>query len=122
MAKSENKQVQIIQDYLDKFAQQDQVFAEKYKDPSHSMDGCMEYIRSQARKQAVGGCAMIEDSVVFGWATHYFDEPVNKPAPAKNDGIKAQTIIEAKKAPTTAQKETAKPEEKKQYVQLSLFN
>lgn len=35
---------------------------------------CLNILKNQARKQAVKGCAMVEDQVVFGWAVHYYDE------------------------------------------------
>jgi hypothetical protein len=41
-----------------------------------TLDGFMKYATEEARKQAEKGsmCACIEDSVVFGWAIHYFEE------------------------------------------------
>ncbi len=64
----------IIKNHLDKMAEQDPAFAERYKDKSKSIDGCINYITSKARKQAKGGGAYVEDSVVFGWAAHYYQE------------------------------------------------
>lgn len=108
----------IIQDYLKKVAEQDPVFAEKLADPNKSIDKCFEYIRSQARRQAVSGCAMIEDKVVFGWATHYYcEDKVETPV---------STALKIKKAETPEQKPKAAKIEEKQpkkrsFVQLSLF-
>ena len=41
-----------------------------------TLAGFMNYATEEARKQAEKGarCACIEDSVVFGWAIHYFEE------------------------------------------------
>ena len=41
-----------------------------------TLDGFMKYATEEARKLAEKGasCACIEDSVVFGWAIHYFEE------------------------------------------------
>jgi hypothetical protein len=41
-----------------------------------TLDGFMKYATEEARKQAEKGsrCACVEDSVVFGWAVHYFEE------------------------------------------------
>ena len=36
---------------------------------------CFQYVVAQAKKKASGNCAMIEDSVVYGWAHHYYIEP-----------------------------------------------
>lgn len=40
-----------------------------------NIHACYQYVVAQARKKAVGQCAMIEDSVVYGWAHHYYIEP-----------------------------------------------
>lgn len=65
---------EIIKRHLDKMAQQDFAFAERYKDEKKSLDKCLNYITSEAKKQAKKGCAVIEDAVVFGWAVHYYQE------------------------------------------------
>ena len=41
-----------------------------------TVEGFMRYAREEAQKQAVKGAqyAMIDDSTVFGWAIHYFEE------------------------------------------------
>ena len=47
---------------------------EKMEHPDVSVNGMFEYVMKQARKQAVGGCAMVADDVVYGWGRHYYDE------------------------------------------------
>ena len=41
-----------------------------------TLDDFMKYANDEARKMAEKGanCACIEDSIVFGWAIHYFEE------------------------------------------------
>lgn len=51
-----------------------------------TLKGCIENIRGQAKKEAVGGCAMIDDEVVFGWAVHYFEEDSIHEKLFKEDG------------------------------------
>lgn len=46
----------------------------KMRNPNKTITDMFKYIEKQARKQAVNGCAMIEDQEVFGWAVHYYDE------------------------------------------------
>lgn len=46
----------------------------KMRNPNKNITDMFKYIENQARKQAVNGCAMIEDQEVFGWAVHYYDE------------------------------------------------
>lgn len=47
---------------------------EKYLSEEKSLSQMVQFIKSEAKKQAVNGVAMIEDEEVFGWAIHYFDE------------------------------------------------
>lgn len=47
---------------------------EKLNNPNKSIDKMFSYVRSQAKKKAVNGCAVISDAEVFGWAVHYYDE------------------------------------------------
>ena len=51
---------------------------EKYLNEEKSLKQMVEYIKSEAKKQAVNGMAMIEDEEVYGWAIHYFDEANEK--------------------------------------------
>lgn len=50
---------------------------DKYLNEEKSLSQMISYIRSEAKKQAKNGVAMIEDDVVYGWAIHYFDETNN---------------------------------------------
>ena len=82
----------IIKAHLDKMAQQDFAFAERYKAEGKSLDKCINYITSQARKQAKGGGAYVEDAVVFGWAVHYYQEDdTNLELP--KDKVKAEVSV-----------------------------
>lgn len=47
---------------------------EKLNNTNKSIDKMFSYIRNQAKKKAVNGCAVISDTEVFGWAVHYYDE------------------------------------------------
>ena len=51
---------------------------EKYLNEEKSLKQMVEYIKSEAKKQAVNGMAMIEDEEVYGWAIHNFDETNEK--------------------------------------------
>jgi len=78
---------EIIKDHLDKMAQQDAAFAERYKLETKNLDDCIKYITSEARKQAKNNCAAIQDAVVFGWAVHYYQEDN-----VKVDNVKAKVV------------------------------
>lgn len=101
-----------IERYLLKRAVSDPELATKLKDPSKSIEGCMKYIKDQARKKAINGCAMIEDEVVYGWAMHYYDEASAEPQASTATTIKAEKSKKAEK----------QEEDKPGFVQLSLFD
>lgn len=61
-----------VKDYLDDFARKDKQFAKKYQQSGKTIKGCFAYILNQARK--MGSQAFCDDSEVFNWAVHYYDE------------------------------------------------
>lgn len=116
---------QTIKAYLDKMAQQDFAFAERYKSEKKSLDQCCKYIMSEAKKQAKNGCAAVEDSIVYGWAVHYYQE---------DDVVIEKTNIHQVVTPKADKPKVEKPKEikpikalvkdksdKEKCVQLDLF-
>lgn len=63
-----------IEDHLKEVAAKDPVFAQKMQNPEKNIDGCMRYIMMMAREELDGKAGFVDDAVVFGWATHYYDE------------------------------------------------
>ena len=64
-----------IQTYLENRAKTDSLFAETYRKANKSIEECIKYIYSQARKLAKGGNAVgVDDATVYRWAVHYYDE------------------------------------------------
>ena len=66
-----------------------------------TLQGCLENIRTKAQKQAVKGCAMIDDEVVFGWAVHYFEEDSIEEKLFKEDGTEFKAKTSPKKPSKT---------------------
>ena len=56
-------------------AEIDQRLLDGLESKDKNIHACFQYIVAQAKKKASGNCAMIEDSVVYGWAHHYYIEP-----------------------------------------------
>jgi hypothetical protein len=117
---------QTIKAHLDKMAQQDFAFAERYKDEKKTLDECVKYIMAEAKKQAKNGCAAIEDAVVFGWAVHYYQEENVK----VEGNVKAKVVTpKAEKPKEVAKVKEIKPikalvkdkENNNKCVQLDLF-
>ena len=110
----------IIKDYVEKFAQGDAVLASKYEKSGKDIEGCCRYIKSEARKQAQNGCAVIKDDEVFGWAIHYFDEGLKAPKDSPRAEVKVAPSAEMpKKAVSLANRKPKAPKEDE--CQLSLF-
>lgn len=106
-----------------------------------TLDGFMSYATEEARKIAEQGArsACIEDSVVFGWAIHYFEEESiegtlynedgteyakPKPAPKKKEKPKKTEKV-APPSPVPQKTKNTPPEppaEKTSEPQLSLFD
>lgn len=127
MASFEN----IIREYLQSKAAEDAVFGEKYRAKcSKDKDvvaGCCAYIKSEAKKKAKGGCAVIEDAEVFGWAMHYIDEDIQEPKNAPQARTEVKTAEQFKEdalnpAKNAVSKPNPKPKAPKvDECQLSLF-
>ena len=47
---------------------------DKYLNEEKCLSQMISFIKSEAKKQAKDGAAMIEDEVVYSWAIHYWDE------------------------------------------------
>ena len=109
-----------VKKHLDKMAEQDFAFAERYKDEKKSIEECAKYIMQEARKQAKNGCAAIEDAVVYGWAVHYYQEENIKVDSAPKAKVVAPKVEKPKEVkPIKALVKDKKNENK--CVQMDLF-
>lgn len=98
---------QIVLDEMNRrVADGDELLATAMQSADKDIHACWSYITAQARKQAVGSCAMIKDEVVFAWAHHYYIE--------SKETIDAETKV--KKAPKEKTAEEKKAEETKKKV------
>ncbi len=92
-----------------------------------TLTGFMRYATDEARKLAEKGasCACVEDSVVFGWAIHYFEEDSIEGTLYNSDGSvysapKPQKSSTSKPAALKEVKPITKPKEKT-LEQMSVF-
>lgn len=60
-----------IQQYLDKRAEQDSLFAETLKKENKNIDECVNYILGEVQKSGYNGFA---DEEIYNMAVHYYDE------------------------------------------------
>lgn len=83
--------------YFEEFASD--TLVEKINSGKKTFDGCWNFIKAEAKKRQKNNCACIPDEVVYGWATHYFEEEEIK---EQKNGVAAKVTVSE-----------AQPEEKK---------
>ena len=71
-----------LEKYLSGMAQQDQLFADKFNNPSKTMEGCVNFVLSEVQKSGMNG---FTDPEIYSMAVHYFVEEGIKDVPAMKD-------------------------------------
>ena len=71
-----------LEQYLSGMAQQDQLFADKFNNPSKTMEGCVNFVLSEVQKSGMNG---FTDPEIYSMAVHYFVEEGIKDVPAFKD-------------------------------------
>ena len=112
----------IIKEYIETACKTDEVLAGKYEKSEKDIEGCCRYIKSQARKKAEGGCAVIADAEVFGWAVHYFDEGLKAPKDSPKAEVKVSANLITKTPEKPQIKPVIKPKKAADEGLMSLFN
>ncbi len=96
---SKNKQCQIVCNYLKELCNNDEYLRNAILEKeNNSVDGMWNYIKDKARKEAINGCACIEDNTVFSWARDYWLDVEDKKQeePVHNDIVEKTERIVAK--------------------------
>ena len=62
---------QTIQSYLQRRAQEDELFAPRYADPKKNIDDCITFILNYVKQS---GCNGFADDEIYSLAMHYYDE------------------------------------------------
>lgn len=70
--KGKNKNMQVVANYLLDKAKKDPGYSKILEETEREFSDCEKYIYEEARKLAVSGCAMVEDSTVYGWADTFY--------------------------------------------------
>ena len=82
---------EIIKNYLEERAKNDEMFAKSYAKENKSIEGCVNYIFQEVKKS---GCCGFADEEIFGMAVHYFDEDDLKEAKATRCRVVVNHTIE----------------------------
>ena len=77
---------EVIKVYLDKMAQEDELYAKVYAKPNKTLDECINFILQEVHKS---GCNGFADEEIYGMAVHYYQEDDIKDIKA----VKAQVVV-----------------------------
>lgn len=115
----DKKYAQAIANYLLNRIETDECLKTKLEETNKTLKGCIDYVKSEAKKQAEDNVAMIEDSQVYEWSVHYFledsldFEPKEKANKKKNDKEEEPEKIETLFGEEKVVKEKKKSKETK---------
>ena len=129
-----------IQMYLEQRAEEDVLFAKKYRNPAKNIDECVTHILNYVQKS---GCSGFTDGEIFGQAIHYYEEneiEVGKPmncqvvvnhvveltaeekAEARQDAVRRYQEEELRKLQNRHKPRTATKATAQEVPQPNLFN
>lgn len=136
LKKLDKKYAQAIASYLLGRIETDECLRTKIEETNKTLKGCVDYAKSEAKKQAEDGVAMIEDSQVYEWCVHYFlEDSLDFESKESKEENKEKIEEETEKVDTlfgeeevTKEKKKAKESKPKKNIkedfakQLSLFD
>ena len=111
----DKKYAQAIANYLLERIETDELLKVKLEETNKTLKGCVDYAKSEAKKQAEDGVAMIEDSQVYEWCVHYFleDNIDFEPKEKENKEDKKEKLEDTEKVDTLFGEEEVAKEKKK---------
>ena len=122
LKKLDKKYAKAIASYLLERIETDECLRAKLEETNKTLKGCVDYIKSEAKKQAEDGVAMIEDNQVYDWCVHYFleDNLDFEPKAKENKEDKKEKIEEeTEKVETLLGEEEVVKEKKKANVKAA---
>ena len=122
LKKLDKKYAQAIANYLLGRIETDECLRAKLEETNKTLKGCVDYVKSEAKKQAEDGVAMVEDNQVYDWCVHYFleDNLDFEPKAKENKEDKKEKIEEeTEKVDTLFGEEEAAKEKKKVNVKAA---
>lgn len=115
MEKTSKTFEQTIKAYLDKRAETDSLFAEKYKNEKKNIAECCKFIISQVHKMGVCG---LTDEEVYGIAVHYYDEE----NVGNIDKVDCKVVVNHSVELTQEEKEQLKKEAQEKFISEQIAN
>ena len=122
LKKLDKKYAQAIANYLLGRIETYECLRTKIEETNKTLKGGVDYVKSEAKKQAEDGVAMIEDNQVYDWCVHYFleDNLDFEPKAKENKEDKKEKIEEeTEKVDTLFGEEEVAKEKKKVNVKAA---
>lgn len=113
MEKSSKTFEQTIKAYLDKRAETDSLFEEKYRNDKKNIAECCKFIISEVHKMNVNG---LSDDEVFGLAVHYYDEE----NVGKIEDVQCKVVVNKAIELTEEEKQQARIEAREKFIQQEM--
>lgn len=83
--------------------------------------GMFKYIKDKAQKEAVDGCAMIEDSKVYEWAREYWNDYEENDKPKEQEQMNKEIIERTNRVVAKHEKEKKQKRDIKDLYEDDLF-
>lgn len=91
---TDKMQIRIILKHLEKECETDNSLKNNIETKLNNTPlGMFNYIKEKARKEAIDGCAMIEDSKVYEWAREYWNDYDETNKPEETPKSKEEKVI-----------------------------
>lgn len=102
-----------IQDYLEKRAAEDKLFAVNFAKPAKNINDCVIYILNTVK---ASGCNGFTDDEIYSMAVHYYDEDKIKVGTSISGSVVVNHHVEL----TEEEKNQAKDKAKKEFEEIQL--
>ena len=99
--------------YLEQRAEEDTLFAKKYRNPAKNIDECVTHILNHVQKS---GCNGFTDGEIFGQAIHYYEENEIEVGKPMNCQVVVNHVVEL----TTEEKAEARQNAIRRYQEEEL--
>ena len=93
--------------YLEQRAEEDTLFAKKYRNPAKNIDECVTHILNYVQKS---GCSGFTDGEIFGQAIHYYEENEIEVGKPMNCQVVVNHVVELTEEEKAEARQNAAPQ------------
>ena len=119
---TDKMQIRIILKHLEKECETDSSLKNNIETKLNNTPlGMFNYIKEKARKEAIDGCAMIEDSKVYEWAREYWNDYEETKKPKEQEQMNNKIIERTNRVVAKHEKEKKQKRDIKDLYEDDLF-